>query len=353
MKDISKYKLYINWNIGKAMKAIDDGGIGFGVCCDLNEKVIGVITDGDFRRGVLNGLLLSDSVQSIVNKSFVCVESGYDEYELSEIFKNPKIRALPVINNGLLENILTRHNQHTIDTKSVENSISGNDVVVMAGGFGTRLDPFTRILPKPLIPIGNEPIIKLIMDEFHNYGANNFHVTLNDKAKMVRAYFSDHKLGYDLTFTEEKIPLGTAGALRLLKKTISDQFFLTNCDIIVKNDYSNVIEFHNDNKYDITIISSLVNHSIPYGVCEVKNGGDLISLKEKPQLNILINTGFYFINKDVLGLIPRDIKFDMTDLIESSQSNGFKVGAFPISEDSWVDIGQWAEYRKTVELWAK
>ena len=248
MKDIGKYKVLINWDIGKAIKSIDDGGIGFGVCCDLNDKVVGVITDGDFRRGVLNGCRLNDPVNKIVNSNFIFIEYGFNGSDVNNNFNNYNIRHIPVLKNGSLIDIISRHEFSGLPKKKVSTKqLIKNKVVIMAGGFGTRLDPFTRILPKPLIPIGDDPVIKIIMDKFHEYGIEEFYITLNHKARMVKAYFHDHDLSYKINYAQENAPLGTAGALKLLEGRFSESFFITNCDIIIDCDYKELVNFHKNN----------------------------------------------------------------------------------------------------------
>ena len=157
----------------------------------------------------------------------------------------------------------------------------------MAGGKGMRLDPFTRILPKALIPLKNDPIIKVIMDMFGNYGMQDFYITLNDKAKMIKAYFHDHDSDYNLNFIDEGKPLGTAGSLKFLQGKIKEPFFVSNCDIIIKNDYGKIFNFHQDKKNALTLVGSMQHHTVPYGVCEIEKGGDLITIREKPEYEII------------------------------------------------------------------
>jgi NDP-sugar pyrophosphorylase family protein len=219
----------------------------------------------------------------------------------------------------------------------------------MAGGEGKRLDPFTRILPKPLIPLGDEPIIMLIMKEFAKFGMKHFNISLNDKGRMIKAYFHDHEMPFQIDYIEEDKPLGTAGALKYMSGKIDRPMFVSNCDIIVRADYTELLKFHNKGEYDLTLVASMRHFVIPYGVCEVGSQGDLIDISEKPEYDFLVNTGLYLLNPETLNLIPNDRAFDMTDLITEVRSNNMKVGVFPVSEKSWADIGQWTEYRETIK----
>ena len=153
----------------------------------------------------------------------------------------------------------------------------------MAGGKGKRMDPFTRILPKPLIPLGDEPIIKIIMDEFNKFGIVNFYISLNEKAKMIKAYFHDHSSPYTIQFIDEEEPLGTAGALKYLKGKLDAPFFVSNCDIVLHANYKSILDFHTKGSYALTLVASMRHFTIPYGVCDVINDGELVEIKEKPE----------------------------------------------------------------------
>ena len=166
---------------------------------------------------------------------------------------------------------------------------------------------------------------------------------------MIKAYFHDHDLGYNLHFIEEEEALGTAGSLKYLQKNLNKRFFVSNCDIIIRSNYNNILNFHCERGNALTLVGSMQHHIVPYGVCEIENGGDLISIREKPEYDYLTNTGMYILERNILKLIPDDTYFDMTELISAIQKEGLKVGVFPVSEKSWVDIGQWVEYQKAIQ----
>ena len=219
----------------------------------------------------------------------------------------------------------------------------------MAGGSGTRMEPFTKVLPKPLIPIHEKPIIEHIIDKFLNIGCDSFHLTVNYKSKILKAYFEELQPNYSLSFIDEKEPLGTAGSLRYLKDKFYKPFFVTNCDIIIKADYASLYEFHQKNNYDITLVASAKEYIIPYGTCELNAEGHLSHINEKPMYNFLINTGLYILNPDVLNIIPKDKFYHITHLIEDAKTQGKKIGVFPVDDDDWIDIGQWVEYKKAID----
>lgn len=349
MKEITRYKVTQNSSIRKAVKVMDEGGIGFVVCVDEDDGIIGVLSDGDFRRAVLGGINLENRVLDIINKNFISVTAGFDEEEMENIFNKGTAQQIPILEAGKLVDIVTRDSFYCkkggVESRHNEVRLP---VVIMAGGKGNRLDPFTRILPKPLIPIGEKPVIEIIMDEYAKYGMKEFYVSINHKGNMIKAFFADYNVGYKIEYIHESKPLGTSGALKCLEGKVATPFFVTNCDVIIKADYGLIYKYHQDNKYALTLIGSMKHMIIPYGVCEIENGGLLKNIIEKPSSDILVNTGMYLLNPDVVSLIPENEYFDMTDLINKLRKLNMPIGLFPISADSWVDIGQLEEYTKAV-----
>lgn len=348
MSDINQFIVTELSSIRDALKIMDEGGQDFCVCVDDKLKVVGVITDGDFRRAVHHGIQLDENISRIVNRNFYFVNKDYTKEEIETIFNNTLVRQIPVLEDGVLAGIVSMDKFYGED-RSKKHRILDNPVVIMAGGKGTRLDPFTRILPKPLIPLGNDPVIKVIMDEFYKFGISNFHISLQDKGRMVRAYFHEHQLGYQIEFIHEDEPLGTVGALRQLEGKMKDSFFVSNCDIIIRTDYGAFYDFHTSGNYAMTIVGSMRHYTIPYGICEMDTGGTLKSIHEKPQYDFLVNTGMYLLQPKVLEYIPENVYFNMTDLIQEVQKKGLKVGIFPVSEKSWIDVGQLSEYKEIIK----
>jgi NDP-sugar pyrophosphorylase family protein len=221
-------------------------------------------------------------------------------------------------------------------------------VVIMAGGLGSRLGAFTRILPKPLIPLGDKTVIEVIIDSFLKYGANRFIISLNYKSKIIKSYFEELKPQYSVEFICEDKPLGSVGALRYLMGKIDTPFLVTNCDTIISADLNELIDFHREHGDDLTLVASLKNFNIPYGICEIVNGGTLTRITEKPDYNVLANTGMYILKPDRLNLIPEGESFDVIQLIDKVKSGGGKVGVFPIGDKDWIDTGEWAEYKRAL-----
>ena len=218
----------------------------------------------------------------------------------------------------------------------------------MAGGKGSRMEPFTKVLPKTLIPINEKPIIEHIIEQFTNVGCLNYYLTVNYKGKILKAYFEELQPNYNVSFVDEKDPLGTAGSLQYLRGKFDKPFFVTNCDIIIKTDFTSLYEFHRKGGYDITLVASAKEYIIPYGTCELNGKGHLSHINEKPKYDFLINTGLYILNPNILELIPKNKFYHITSLIEDAKKKGKKVGVFPIDDEAWIDVGQWAEYQKAV-----
>jgi dTDP-glucose pyrophosphorylase len=316
-----------------------------------NGELLGSLTDGDIRRWILKGgNNFNEPVKNVCFSGTYFVNEDYDINEIKEEILKRKIHYIPVLDNKkkIKEFVVWNEIFDEYEVTS-DKEVINVPIVIMAGGKGTRLDPFTKILPKPLIPIGDKTILEKIIDKFIEHKVKHFYLSLNHKARIIKSYFEEIHPNYTLEFIEEEKPLGTGGSLKYLENKISGPFIVTNCDIIVNADYSDILKHHNDNENLITIVASVKYYNIPYGICEIENGGDLIQIKEKPELNFLVNTGMYVIDASCLNLIPRNEFFHITQLVEMVKQKGGKVGIYPISENSWIDIGEWSEYKKAIE----
>lgn len=349
--DIKNYVININSSIRDAIKTIDQGGLGI-VFIESIEKIIGIITDGDFRRAILKGIKLDDNVVHILNKKFIHVNEHVSEKIIINLFLENKIDRLPLLSEGKLIKIYLRENFNLEGKTILPEKTLNIPVIIMAGGKGTRMAPFTHVLPKPLIPLGERSMLEVIMDEYNKYGFNNFNLSINYKGNLIKAYFDDVSHNYNISYLQEDEFLGTAGSLKLLKLKKETPIFVSNCDILIKENYLNVLTFHKKQKNDLTLISAMVHYKVPYGVCSIKNDGELYKLSEKPEYDFLVNTGMYILNSNVLDLIPDNKFFHITHLMEKIQQNGGKVGVYPVSEKSWIDVGQWEEYKSSLKLFS-
>jgi NDP-sugar pyrophosphorylase family protein len=222
-------------------------------------------------------------------------------------------------------------------------------VVIMAGGRGTRLDPFTRVLPKPLIPVGEKTVIEVIIDTFLQHSVNCFFISVNNKARIIKSYFEELSPPYRVEYVEETEPLGTAGALAALRGQITGPFMVTNCDVIVRADYAQLLAQHRQDGNAITLVTSMKSFNIPYGVCELSDTGSLARIAEKPKFDFLVSTGLYVLEGSTLDLIPLGRTYHITQLIDEVRSRGGRIGIYPVGEDSWLDTGEWQEYRRTLQ----
>ena len=336
-----------------AVQAMDRGCMGIVVVVDGRKRVRGVVTNGDFRRAILAGKDLSQPVASCMNRNPTTIrQSSLHLDEIQRLIRDTGIQQVPVLDEhgALVDLVLWQDLQ--VEQETPVRAPRGKldcEVVVMAGGKGTRLEPFTRILPKPLLPIGGKPILEIILDRFAEYEINTFHITLNNDNQMTQLYLDSLGKPYSINYLRESQPLGTAGSLGLLRGKMNGPFFVTNCDVLVTVDFTNIFNFHLEEKNVLSIVGSMKHHTIPYGVCEIGNGGMLKNSREKPQYDLLVNTGLYVLSQEVLDDIPANSYLDMTSLIETVLKDGGRVGVFPISEGSWMDTGQWEEYERTTQ----
>ncbi len=219
-------------------------------------------------------------------------------------------------------------------------------VVINAGGKGSRLDPFTRVLPKPLIPVGDLPIVEHIMKEYQSYDCNEFHIIVNYKRDLMKAYFADNDNHYNITWYDEEKPLGTGGGLSLLRGKFSDTFFFANCDALLTANYGSMVKFHKENGNVITMVCAYKNIDIPYGIVEMGVNGAIEGMKEKPRISFLTNTGIYIVEPEVMEDIEEDVPVGFPDIVELERQKGRKVAVFPVGENDWMDMGQLPELEK-------
>lgn len=327
-----------------ALKKIDKNIAKVLFVVNSKKELIGTMTDGDIRRWLIKTGDLEATVENIMNTNpkFVYKKNKNHAHQL--MIKH-EINCIPVLNeNKEVINVIFQKN-NSIDYLQ-KTSLKGIPVIIMAGGEGTRLYPYTKILPKPLIPVGDIPIIERIMSRFCDYAIDTFYLTVNYKKNMIKSYFTEEHKPYSIFYLEEEKPLGTAGSLYLINKKFNSPIFVTNCDILINADYSEIYAYHKQSKNDMTIVSALKNIIIPYGVLNIKEDGVVGTIEEKPKTSYFVNTGMYILNPDIIEEIPKNTFFHMTDLATSILSNGKKVGIYPISEDSFLDMGEFEEMNR-------
>lgn len=337
--DKSMYIITEEYTIMQALERLDEveSKVLFVV---QDNKLCATITDGDIRRAILRKVSLTASVKAVAHYKPYYVNQGEEKLGFRLLIEK-KIPAVPVVNEQFeIVGICKKEDGDSEEEKCED--IIDVPVVIMAGGLGTRLYPYTKILPKALIPIIDTPISEYIIQFFQKAGFQEFHMIVNHKKNMIKAYFNDmdKDVKMDIKFTEETSPLGTGGGIRLLKDKINSTFVLTNCDILILDDLKKMVYHHKEHRNHATMVCSLKKFEIPYGVVNFTEGGEISSFEEKPKMSFFTNTGYYILEPDVFRYVEENESISMPDIIMRMKADGQKIGMYPISENSWLDMGQ-------------
>ena len=316
------------------------------IIVNKNNIVLGTLSDGDLRRAILKKKKLNSKIEKIINKNFLYFYDDNINYDKArQIFKNTlnKIEIIPILNSDKTINRVLDKNyfKKKIKRKNFNNSMA---VIIMAGGKGTRLRPISNIIPKPLIPINKNTLIENIINSYLKFGLKNFYISVNYKSYLLKSFFKEINFKYKLKFIEEKRPLGTAGSLGLIKKTNKiKNYFICNCDTIIKSNLNKIIKHHIHSKKLMTLIACSKKYEIPYGLLKIDKQKNLTEINEKPKINTLINTGMYIINNKLLNIFSKNKYYSMDKVIKNLSQNK-EINIYKINEKSWIDIGQWPEY---------
>lgn len=306
-------------------------------------KFLGLLSIGDIQRAIVRQTPLDSCIDQILRRNIKVARDSEPLKEVRRRMLELRTEFMPVLNNqGDLVTVHFWEDIFTAGDNPRDRMVA--PVVIMAGGEGKRLRPLTNVIPKPLIPVGEKPIIEDITDRFHACGVEDFYISLNYKADLVERYFQDNPKPYRLHYFREDQPLGTAGSLRLLKEKLTTTFFVSNCDILVNHDYAEMFRYHQENRCEITAVAALKVQSVPYGLFECDERGLLLNVREKPNIPLLINVGLYILEPGLLDEIPGDAVFHLTQLMQQVKNRNGRVGIFPIHEGDWTDIGEWKEY---------
>lgn len=333
MKDWKQAVVSPQDTIRDAIRTIDAGGIQTALVIDRDNLLCGTVTDGDIRRAILKELPLDTPVEAIMKVNPTIARHGDTKESILVTMKLTGHRHIPIVDE--------KH--HVVEVAFMEDLIQTealeNWVILMAGGLGTRLRPLTENCPKPLLQIGNKPILQTILENCRDHGLKKFYISINYKAEMVKEHFGDgSRWGVTIKYIEEQKRMGTAGALSLLDEKPDSPVLVMNGDLLTKVNFQNLLDFHKEHSAQATMCVREYHFQIPYGVVEI-NGQRITSIIEKPSQRFLVNAGIYVLQPETLGLIPTDTFFDMPDLFKWLIERGLTAAAFPIRE-YWVDIGQ-------------
>lgn len=333
MKSIDKIKLQSDSTIREALIAIDVGAMKIAVVVDAEAKLVGVLTDGDIRRGLLEGMELSDSIDAIIQKNPTTCSVRDTKEDILAKTLGKKIYHVPVLDV----------HKRVVGIEDIENLLKAkertNKVVLMVGGLGSRLRPLTENTPKPMLKVGNKPILETIISNFKRYGFVDFVLSVNYKADIIKNYFGDgSSFGVKIEYIHEDKRMGTAGALSLMREKFKEAFFVMNGDLLTNVNFEHFLNFHAEESSCATMAIREYEYQIPFGVVN-QTGAHITSIVEKPKQCYYVNAGIYILEPEVLDVIPNDVFYDMPTLFDDLIQQEKKPVSFPVHE-YWLDIGQ-------------
>ncbi len=337
----------------QSLKKLGKSGNKCLIVIDNKKKFLGTISDGDIRRDVLKNKNFNKNIKNIYNKkSKFILEKNYSSKKVRELLTNFKIPLLPVLDNKKRpKKYFTLFDFYS--PNKINKNDKNNSILIMAGGEGKRLLPFTSFLPKPLIPIKNKPAIIHIMNLFKSKNFSKFIISINKKDKILKSYLNELSSIYNFSIIEESTKLGSAGALKNIEN-VEDDLFIINCDCLFNFDVNQLLSFHKENNNVMTLVAAVKNINIPFGVCEIdEKKGILKNMVEKPNKNYVANTGFYVCKPSLLKNLPKKNNFGMDLVIKNLLIKRKKIGIFPINEKDWRDTGNWTNYFDSIKNLSK
>ncbi|MCK5831464.1 MAG: nucleotidyltransferase family protein [Methylococcales bacterium] len=339
MKDIEKIKLTIDSTIKDALTIIDSGAVKIALVVDKDNKLLGTLTDGDVRRGILKGIALSDTIVNIYFKTPTVVSVNASKEEIIKICTSKKIHQIPVVDEkGIVVSV-------SLLDELLKPEVHPNKVVLMVGGLGSRLRPLTENTPKPMLHVGNKPILQTIIEKFASYGFVNIIMCVNYKSHVIQQHFGDgSQFGVNIEYISEHKKMGTAGALGLLTEKPKESFFVMNGDLLTNINFESLLDFHESHNAVASMCVREYDFQVPYGVVHIDNG-KIKSVEEKPVHKFFVSAGIYMLTPDCIKLIPSDEFYDMPMLFDKLIEMDENTISFPIRE-YWLDIGRIDEYEK-------
>lgn len=325
--------------VAKAIEIIDQSGLQIALVINGKGHLLGTVTDGDIRRAILKHVSLDEPVSKIMNANPRFIYLNQPREEAVRLIKNSKVRQIPVVNNDC--QVLGLE----IAEELLNPSPRDNWVILMAGGMGSRLKPLTASCPKPLLKVGQKPVLETILESFIEQGFRNFYISVNYKAEMIMEHFGNgSRWAVDIRYLHENQRLGTAGAMSLLPFKPTEPLLLMNGDILTKVNFGQLLDFHQKNLTQATICIREQCSQIPYGVVTIDKNR-LRQIDEKPLHCFFINAGLYVLNPEVLDYIPVGSYFDIPDLLKTLLHKGKEIAVFPVRE-YWIDIGRFDDLER-------
>ena len=323
-----------------AIKVLDRGGQQIILIVSEENKLEGVITDGDVRRAILKGINFNLSVKEIMNNNPIIATKQMSSSKIRKLMKEKTISKIPYVNSDkLLEGLYIEHDMRNGVWKD-------RFAVIMCGGLGKRLGEITSDFPKPLLSVGSKPILETIIDNLVKGGCQKIYLSVNYKSQMIKKHFgTGDKWDAEINYLEEEKKLGTAGGLSLLKKLPERPFIVMNGDILTNIDFQNFIAYHEEHNSTMSMCVKEYDFQIPYGVVKINEESIIEDIVEKPIHNFFVSAGIYLVNPEVLKYLPKNESFDMPELFHKVKSENGCVSAFPIRE-YWLDIGKIDDFRK-------
>jgi dTDP-glucose pyrophosphorylase len=317
----------------EAMRIIDRGAAQVALVVDEQRRLLGTLTDGDIRRGLLHGASLEAPVEQLMNRRFRFVRSGEDQAALLEMMRREVLRQIPVLDmEGRVEQLLLL--QELLNPPQLSNA-----VVIMAGGKGTRLRPHTEHCPKPMLPVGDQPMLEILLEQCITSGFRRFFLSVNYLKEQIIDHFADgSRWGVSINYLVEDEPLGTAGSLQLLPDSLTEPFLVLNGDVLTRLNPSQLLHFHSEHQAQATLCVREHELTVPFGVVQT-NGVELADFEEKPTYRHLVNAGVYVIDPQLLPLLLPHQPTDMPSLLQAAQQAGHRVAVCPIYE-YWIDVGR-------------
>lgn len=323
--------------IREAVQVLDASSMQIILVVDETHRLLGTITDGDIRRGILKGVSLGDPVQRIMNPDPTVARVDEGRESILAVMQRKQLHHIPLVDEDRRVMGL-----ETLD-ELIQSRPRQNRVVLMAGGLGSRLRPLTDECPKPMLKVGTKPLLETILENFIEYGFRRFSISVNYMAEVVQSYFGDgSRWGVEIDYLRESRQLGTAGALSLLPEVPAEPLLVMNGDVLTKVNFSQLLDFHTGHRAKGTMCVREYDFQVPYGVVKIDNHR-IASIDEKPIHRFFVNAGIYVLEPEAIRLIPENTRVDMPALFETLLENGEETAVFPIRE-YWLDIGQMSDY---------